>query len=702
MPPTDAAFWSDHLRQTLARYDEALLRLVAGRLVKPRGQWPVEELLDRCVAAVGNAAVIDRRLKELDPESRRLLALIAHSRQPCWKLGNLVELSVMLGHADGLAPLLALLEAGLLYPDLERERPARLPSFEQWLGYGGGRGLPVFAHPSVTARCFGEDLGLPECPAADARPLTGQEADGLEWPLRLAVVWQVAGAGPLRRTQQGEFFKRDLERLTLDARLNAPAAEGLAELPDLGLLAAELARLEGILTEDGAELRAADLPAHWQGDLAGVLAGLWAALPGIDSWDPHRGSRAGLTTSGNPYPSAYLLAVLLLTRLPDGAWALPADVESWIISRHPYWPARKPQEVGLRKFLLGIAYPLRLVEAGKDAAGEWLVRLSAYGRGLLGLGKPPPVGPEYVQTLLVQPNLEIVAYRQGLTPALVTRLSRFAAWTGLGPACTLQLQPASVYRAMEGGLTFEEILQTLEQRGMRPTPPAVVEALRTWSNKRERLTVYPAATLLEFASADDLNEALARGLPGVRLTNQLALVSEEGAIDFRHFRLTATRDYGLPPEQCVSVEDDGVTLAVDLARSDLFLESELRRFAEPAEAPSVNGTRRYRVTPATLAAGRALGLDAQALHDWFGRRVGRPLSAACQLLLTAAEASPPRFRRRLVLHLATPELTEGVCQWPGTRGLVQERLGPTTVAVAEDNAAALRAQLRALGRTVAE
>src|SRR5262249_1005714 len=147
-------------------------------------------------------------------------------------------------------------------------------------------------------------------------------------------------------------------------------------------------------------------------------------------------------------------------------------------------------------------------------------------------------------------------------------------------------------------------------------PPAVVEALRTWANKRERLTVHAAVTLFEFAGADDLNEALARGLPGVRLTGRLALVSGEGGVDFPHFRLTGTRDYGLPPEKCVEVGDDGVTLSVDLARSDLFLESELRRFAEAVDGPSVNGRRRYRVTPATLADGREAGLDERGLEEW--------------------------------------------------------------------------------------
>src|SRR5690242_10038800 len=112
----DAAYWSGLVRGTLGCYDEELLRGVAARLVKPRNQWPAEDLIDRIVTTLDNPAGVDRRLQELEPAGRQLLALVGHSRQPCWYLGNLVEMLLALGHADGLQPVFALLEAGLVYP----------------------------------------------------------------------------------------------------------------------------------------------------------------------------------------------------------------------------------------------------------------------------------------------------------------------------------------------------------------------------------------------------------------------------------------------------------------------------------------------------------------------------------------------------------------------------------------------------------
>src|SRR5262249_8346861 len=270
----------------------------------------------------------------------------------------------------------------------------------------------------------------------------------------------------------------------------------------------------------------------------------------------------------------------------------------------------------------------------------------------------------------------------------------------LGAACILQLGPESIYRALESGLTFEAIVQCLEQHSTRATPPTVIESLRTWADKRDRITIYPAAALLEFNGPEELDEALARGVPAMRLSDRLAVIADEGGIDYRHFRLIGTRDYGLPPEKCVEVAADGVTLSIDVSRSDLLLETELPRFAERLEKPAANGRREYRLTPASLAAGKIAGASLATLEAWFQQRTGQPLSPAARLLLVASELPAPELRRHLVLHVATPELADGLVQWPETRILIAARMGPTALAIAEENATKLRFRLQALGMSL--
>jgi hypothetical protein len=696
MPILPAEFWSRQIRATLEQYEEPLLRQVAARLIKPRNQWPREELIDRCVAAIENAPVIDRRLRELEAESRRLLAALGHSRQPRWGLGNLVELAFALGANDGLKPVFDLLEAGFLYPVLN----GPIQSFQAWLGQAAGGSLSVLALPLAFQRSVGEDLGLSGQVQPVAAAGTTLEADGLEWPLRLAILWQQVVGAPLRRTQQGDFFKRDVERLEQDAVLNAPPAEGLIELPSLARLTVCLAEIEGILVSGDGELHAGEMPECWQSGLAPTVESLFAALPLLNQWDPMEGWRSP-STIGNPFPSAYLLTLLLLAGLPTDGWASIADLEAWIGEHHPYWKNEGVRPSRLQSwlpvFLLGLAQQLRIVQAARDAEGQWLVRLSATGRWLLALEDQPNVEAGFQQTLLVQPSLEIVAYRQGLTPSLIVKLTKFAQWKSLGAACILQLEAHSIYRALESGLTFEAVLQCLEQHGTRQTPPTVIESLRTWADKRERLTIYPSAALLEFNSPDEMNEALARGVPAVRLSDRLAVIADESAIDYRHFRLIGTRDYSLPPERCVEVGSDGVTLSVDIARSDLLLETELPRFAERIDRPGFNSRREYRLTPASLASAKATGMGLLTLEMWFQQRTGHPLSPAARLLLTGAEGPAPQLRRHLILHVSTHELADGIMQWPQTRELIEERMGPTALAVAECNVVELERRLQTLG-----
>src|SRR5580692_5774118 len=135
-PPIEDNDWSARCRETLAVYAEPLLRAVAAKLVKPRANQPIEELLDKVVAALTNPPVIDRRIRDMPDGVRRLLALIGLSRQPRWKVGQLLTLLAALGHSEGFVPISSALETGLLFPILIGGSPP-LDDFAAWLGSAG-------------------------------------------------------------------------------------------------------------------------------------------------------------------------------------------------------------------------------------------------------------------------------------------------------------------------------------------------------------------------------------------------------------------------------------------------------------------------------------------------------------------------------------------------------------------------------------
>jgi len=674
------------------------LRTVAAKLVKPRVNQPTEDLLDKSIATFANPPVIDRRIRELPEHSRKLLTLIGLSRQQRWKVGHLITLLTALGHPEGFAPVADALVAGLLFPELPPGHPP-LDDFAAWFGSVGMMSAEVFAHPAVSARARAEDLGLPDLGNED---LSGSPriGDGLDWLLRLSAVWQQVHASPVRFTQANTLFKKDLTRLQADETLAAPSADVPVRLADAGVLSLLWAVAAGLLVDDAGELRASPFPVAWEGTLHTTLTDLFAALPRIDAWDPLVGYNPS-DTALSPTATAGFLALLLLAKrartAPGSAWVTAPAIAEWMWTHHPSWAGLIPEEAAKDKgfgwvmaFLIGVAYPLQLVEM----SGE-LFRLSPLGRHLLA-GEPEPASaPAFPQTLLVQPNAEILAYRQGLTPSLIGTLSRFARWNGLGPACTLELTPEQTYRGLESGLTLPMIVQALTRHSSRPVPPAVADLLHRWASKRERITVFTSAVLVEFSTPAELDAAVNRGIVTIRLTERIGITADGTEPALTQLRLIANRDYEAKPQRCVTVGDDGVTLTVDAASADLLLDAELGRFATllPAEP---NSPRRFRLN-AELLRRTAQNNPLVEIDGWFTDRTGQPLSPAGRLLLLGPQVTPPTAARLLVVRFPSVELADGAMQWPETRVLLTERLGPMAVVVNEENLETLRKVLADIG-----
>lgn len=99
--------------------------------------------------------------------------------------------------------MLTLLEFGLLFPNLSTTSGV-LRSFEQWLALATP--IPwLWAPPLVTDRCLSEPLPLPQVMVQEIPAPVVQEADGLEWLLRVAVLVQYADLA-LKANAAGGFF----------------------------------------------------------------------------------------------------------------------------------------------------------------------------------------------------------------------------------------------------------------------------------------------------------------------------------------------------------------------------------------------------------------------------------------------------------------------------------------------------------------
>lgn len=675
--------WPRRVRSVLDRYGESLVRRVAGQVIRPRVGWSADDVREKLGHALTDPVPLDRALRGVSADGRRLLKIIALSRRPVWRLTDLTWASAAMGAAEGLDVVAELLGSAVVFPHLS-DTDAPIETLDAWLARAAFAPLQVFAPPAISERCRAEDLNV-ELPPVEAGPLSPVEADGLEWLVRLSVLWQLLVAGPMRKTQVGGLFKRDLDRLRASAVLSGSPADALTAVADPPVLALVLGEAVGVVRSDEEQVVAGLLPANWGRELTAALIPLWAALTGQRAWDPLVGWAEPWPDGPSPFTAGVVLIATLADRSP-GSWFAVDAIAEWAAARFPNVAAG-----WVEAFLLGVAHQLRLVEAAKVESG-WAVRLSATGRGVAA-GVAPAAAPLIEQTLLVQPNLEMIAYRQGLTPKLIGQLTKAADWKAVGMACTLTLSPTSVERALNAGGAVNDVLRLLERHSSRPVPDVVNESIRGWAGKRERLVIYPSAFLLEFRTASELNEALKAGLIEAAVTDRIGLVARESAIDYQQFRLVGTRDYRSPDERCVEADANGLILTIQEHRADLLAESELRQFAEPIGGDGLQ----YRLTPASLRDGRHRGYDARTLADWFARRVGQSVPAVVKLLHAGRDAPPVAVKSQLVMRVSTVEIADGLEQWPEARPLLGERLGPTAFTVDAEMMPALRQLLNELG-----
>src|SRR5262249_2333110 len=157
----------------------------------------------------------------------------------------------------------------------------------------------------------------------------------------------------------------------------------------------------------------------------------------------------------------------------------------------------------------------------------------------------PPPRPAFEKFLFVQPNFDVIAYRQGLTPQLVGRLSRFAWWSQIGSALELKLSRESIVFGLDLGAKPEWMLETLSRHCQHPLSRGLVEAINNWAERRERVIFYTAATLMEFGNQTDRDQAM--GLwpadderPPVPVAERFLLVEDDRSVPYARLRLTSS------------------------------------------------------------------------------------------------------------------------------------------------------------------
>lgn len=357
--------------------------------------------------------------------------------------------------------------------------------------------------------------------------------------------------------------------------------------------------------------------------------------------------------------------------------------------------------------LAGPLYQLGLVEVGGPETGTGLpdrFRLTEIGltafhytehaeRAGVAARASEPEGPRWV----VQPNFDIIAYLDRMSPAALAFLARVAERKPSdGGVGIYRLTRESVYAALEAGLTLPTLLAELEDGARQPLPATLQRALSDWAARRERISLHLSADVLEFQDQAARDEALSRqpGL-GMPIGTQFILVSPVGPK--RTLTGVETIDYRKPPIPCLLVVETG-EITVDSTRSDFLVRGELSNWADEQ-----GGDRnRWRVTAKSVARAAQGGWTAEKIIQNLQQRSRGPVPPLLDVAIrgwarkrqTRAGAG---LAKELILQLATRAAAEAVAGSALFKPHLGARLGERTFLVRTASLKPLRALLDEYG-----
>ncbi len=521
---------------------------------------------------------------------------------------------------------------------------------------------------------------------------------------------QAVPAAPQRLARALGRYARFLRRspgisLTREGRLPAHWARrlrrwlGLEESPLESRYLAFLQRLlerMGVLRIHGATLALDMQHPFWEQGLTD------RALEAIRAWkgeDAAEGSESGAL-------SLSLLRSRIEQALRDtepGSWIpLPALFRAALAERpecllDPLSPTGRSTASQLKAWLVEeTLWPLHwlgLLDLGYRDDRWAAVRLTPFGAGVLGVGKPIPL-PEEGGRLIVQPDFRILVF-EPVPEAILAALEAFADPSPGDPISVYQISRDTLYRGLQQGWDIPRVIAFLEGISGEPLPLNVRRSLEDWHRRFNQIRIYRRVTVVRTAG-----EPLPGGL-GVRpLGDSIGWTTEPVEDLAARWRPQGIHPWvsGFRPE--------------DLRNQVVAEPSGTIRWAGPFPHPGVERllapfTERipegFRITEETLRAGQRAGLTLPQILQRLQQVHRGPLPARLLARLLAWSDRPPRARWEhvILLRMDRPEILEALRQEPDLAPWIRP-LDASTWMVQADHASALKAWLEAIGVSVEE
>jgi hypothetical protein len=393
---------------------------------------------------------------------------------------------------------------------------------------------------------------------------------------------------------------------------------------------------------------------------------------------------------GRPYFSFSSTAEQKKQELAQWRTKLRADwkkhVSPWLVSALTTW-----------------LYFLGLVELATENGALAGFRLTDLGRAcfhpeLRNLPLPAESESADQPVWVVQPNFDIVAYLDRASPSQLAFLERHAERKQTYQhTAQYRLTRESVYRGLESGTTLAGLLESLQAGFHNELPQNVAVELREWAALRERITLRVTASLLEFPTARDLQEAIAQGLSGKPVGERFLLL--ENAVDqVQAVGLAATRiDYAQSLPKHVTIAENG-KIYVRQKSHDVIVHAQLDQWAERL------ADFEWQLSANSVLAQVKLGRKITELLGLLKERSTAPLPPLLEIALRswAGEKHSVELDAVIVLHCPQEQLFQAILTSQIMRPFLKGYLPPSLFFIDKKQAATFRAKLDWLGCTVSD
>ena len=305
---------------------------------------------------------------------------------------------------------------------------------------------------------------------------------------------------------------------------------------------------------------------------------------------------------------------------------------------------------------------------------------------------------------VVQPNFDVLVYVEKASPGQLAFIERIAERQRQSQRHVAHyvLTRDSLYRALEGGCTLDDVLDGLRKGSDKELPPNVAAELRGSAGLREQIVVRRKARLLEFPNEARRRSAIEGGEKGQVVGDRFLLLdgAKGGATASPRKiekQIDAKLDYTQPLPACLTVQESG-SVHLSTRRPDLLICGQLDVWAER------DGQNAWRLTEKSVRAATEKGRSVDELLGLLDSRTAKTVPHFLRIALQAwsGKSFEAQLGKVAVLRCPQPDVFHAVAAATRAKRSVLGRLGPDTFLVDGRKLKDLKEALRWAGIEIAE